>query len=792
MKKYLIIILTLVTLVGTFVPASFVLAQTPAPTATANTPVQPQTPQVQQTEKSVADVAANAMKDMMSSFQSFNPFKFSKILQDWALNTILSFFAFLMTLAGGLLDMVIWVTILNMRGFVTSVPSITLVADVFRDFMGMFFIFILIRSAFMMILGVGKEKGPDWKSLLTRIVVVMILINFSPLFTKLMIDASNLVAITFYRQIPGISLSDLGNSMAVDVGQQDSLGWKDKEGLSASLVGALKISSIYKADISPKAQQELQNMGVAEALLKKSAVSSIEDSATTISLIMSSIVIIIVTVVLLTACAILIWRFFILLILLMTSPVMFIGMIAPEIDEFAEWQKKWWSALKSELFYAPAFMFMLWVALTIVTSQGFKSTINIDGLAWADLFIAPIGVQMKIVINFIIVIGFLLAAVIAPKKFGAGGSGIGSLANKMAIGTLGGAAGAAYGYVGNQTIGKFLSGISGKVEETRFAKTSRLGATVSAGLKDFAKTTKFNGQNFDEYNKEEKGYEKAGKEFDKRANLLSTVTSAAGVLGAAGSSDTDRRKATNDIIEKVKKMSGKDLVGLGKDGDSYIALKPEVFAQLTDTQIDGMLSAMESDGDKAKVNEARVFEITSKFGDDGKIIDEAGLKAALKNASSKTIASLDVGTLTNKNLLKSLSDKQFKAVMEGGLPQKIKNEIETKRYQDLIGMVQDTTKKATAAEIKAELANFSADEIARLTPESFKVGGKIDERFISVIGSKLLNSIAKEGKYDQSDLDQIVNGIEDNYTTAGTTVSAENDDAVRWLSTSPQARNYFA
>ena len=61
----------------------------------------------------------------------------------------------------------------------------------------MIFIFLLLYIAIKTILG----DGGDMKKLLTNIIVVALMINFSLFMTKVIIDASNIVAMGFYNAI---------------------------------------------------------------------------------------------------------------------------------------------------------------------------------------------------------------------------------------------------------------------------------------------------------------------------------------------------------------------------------------------------------------------------------------------------------------------------------------------------------------------------------------------------------------------------------------------------------------
>ena len=68
----------------------------------------------------------------------------------------------------------------------------------FRDVANMAFIFIMLYIAIGTMLRLG---GVQWKRNLASVIVVALLINFSLFFTKVIIDASNVLAIHFFNGI---------------------------------------------------------------------------------------------------------------------------------------------------------------------------------------------------------------------------------------------------------------------------------------------------------------------------------------------------------------------------------------------------------------------------------------------------------------------------------------------------------------------------------------------------------------------------------------------------------------
>src|SRR3989344_1416303 len=97
-------------------------------------------------------------------------------------------------LAGIILNAVIYYTIVDIANNYSRITTINEAWSVIRDLANMSFIFVLLYAAIKTILGTGS----DTKNLIVKIIVVAILINFSLFFTKVVIDASNVLAIAFY------------------------------------------------------------------------------------------------------------------------------------------------------------------------------------------------------------------------------------------------------------------------------------------------------------------------------------------------------------------------------------------------------------------------------------------------------------------------------------------------------------------------------------------------------------------------------------------------------------------
>ncbi|MBP6060418.1 MAG: hypothetical protein KA515_00215 [Candidatus Pacebacteria bacterium] len=83
-------------------------------------------------------------------------------------------------------------TVINQSTFIQPAWAIV------RDLSNLFFILILLYVAIKTILGMG---GHDTKKMISSVIIMALLINFSMFFTKIIIDSSNILALIFYNKL---------------------------------------------------------------------------------------------------------------------------------------------------------------------------------------------------------------------------------------------------------------------------------------------------------------------------------------------------------------------------------------------------------------------------------------------------------------------------------------------------------------------------------------------------------------------------------------------------------------
>lgn len=135
--------------------------------------------------------------------------------------------------------------------------------QVVRDLANMAFIFILIYLSLTIML--QAETAGTIKTL-AIVIVVALLVNFSFFFTRVMIDAGNILALQFYNAIPG------GTVVGPDGSQQPALinGTKD---LSASIMNAVQLQTLYGSKAFEEAKDSCgANSGVTCGLIVSTVV----------------------------------------------------------------------------------------------------------------------------------------------------------------------------------------------------------------------------------------------------------------------------------------------------------------------------------------------------------------------------------------------------------------------------------------------------------------------------------------------------------------------------------------
>lgn len=305
---------------------------------------------------------------------------------------------------------------LNIAGFLNKTQIVEIGWVTFRDFANLFFIFIILYIAISTIIG---NAGFKVKDLLGKVIVAAILINFSLFFTKAIIDVSNVFALQFYSKI-----TQSANSKA---GSLDG-------GISAALASAMGMHTVMGIGSATKDSTGAE-------VLTTDVQLGLNPNNLIIVGFGGGIFVIITAIVFFAGALMLLARTFSLVFLMILSPFAFLGEILPSTKKYAA---EWWDKLFKNAMFAPAYMALLYLVLSIVLNG------NISSGSFFDIFAGKTGFVESLV-TFVILNGLMVGCLVVAQKVGAAGSGfaIGTAKTVMAGGFLGGAA-----MVGRNTIGR--------------------------------------------------------------------------------------------------------------------------------------------------------------------------------------------------------------------------------------------------------------------------------------------------------------------------------------------------
>ncbi len=211
-----------------------------------------------------------------------------------------------------------------------------------RNLSNIIFIFLLLYIGIKTVLGLG-----DWKKQVLNIIIVALLINFSLFFTKIVIDASNLLALQFYNNIGSGSAAVAGSD-----GFAQITGFAPRS-ISTNLSDAVSPERLIQMD-------SYQAWVAADRSVYTLIVVFLVAAVINLALAFAFF----------SAAFLFIGRLIALWIIMITSPIAFIGIIFPQINKVAS--GKWVEQLTNQALVAPVFLFFIYIVSFIAGSSLFK------------------------------------------------------------------------------------------------------------------------------------------------------------------------------------------------------------------------------------------------------------------------------------------------------------------------------------------------------------------------------------------------------------------------------------
>lgn len=328
----------------------------------------------------------------------------------------------------------------NAQIYTAIAGSLGQVWTAFRDMANIVIIGMFTSVAILTILG-SAEYGA--KKLVARILIIAVLINFSLLFTRIIIEASNFVAGKFYSVMALDSITNPASANAPAPGLLDYAGTAGISGQFINLLGlpsALDaretVASVYAAN----APKNIFGQWVASA---EGGITAIIYGFT------AAVLMIAVGLVLGYAVFLLVTRTVLFLFLLSVSALAFASYLVPHWGD--KYWSMWWSALLRNAVFGPLLMLMLWATLTIsyalVSGSG-------QARSFDKLFSDPTsGSGVLALLIFLIILGMLFACIKFASSFSTKIAGFGASRTAWAGIPLGLGAGLG-GLLGRNVIGR--------------------------------------------------------------------------------------------------------------------------------------------------------------------------------------------------------------------------------------------------------------------------------------------------------------------------------------------------
>lgn len=263
-----------------------------------------------------------------------------------------------------------------------------------RDLSNLFFILILLYIAIKMILGLG---GSDVKKMISKVIIIALLINFSMFFTKVVIDTSNILALVFYNKVQVSTTNSDGSQRQYE---NTANGEKDVAG---GMVNAFNPTSLLTPDFFKKAGEQVVPGFFTVA---GSAPPGILIGIT----IITGLLMLFAAYCFFVAGISFIGRLIELLILIIFSPFAFMSSTEPYLEKtsYIGWDD-WLKRLLSVSFMAPIFMFFLYFIFMLVRSKIFDGMIDEKNTNF-------VGTILRIVIPALVILILLLKATDFAKK----------------------------------------------------------------------------------------------------------------------------------------------------------------------------------------------------------------------------------------------------------------------------------------------------------------------------------------------------------------------------------------
>jgi hypothetical protein len=339
--------------------------------------------------------------------------------------------AWLLGIIGVLFNWAVIRTVFQFATFFGNSSSLLLAWGILRDIGNIILLFGFIFMGVSTILNLPSSEYTA-KRALPALIIFAVLLNFSLFAAEAVIDVAN-----------GFS-----STLATQAGQAcDTTGSIAKcaeIGISGAIFQMTGVQGIFTPDV-----------------LAGTNLTPISEIGVFIIL---SLFLIITALVLLAGAIMLIMRAVVLVWLIITSPIGFAGMAVPPLHEVA---KQWWHQLINQAFFAPVYILMMLISIKLAQGLGNSGNLvaAVTGSAGGTGIAGGSVLNLQSVLVLTLVLGFMIAALIAAKRMGAAGAGFATrTAGALTFGTV--------GFIGRRTAGAGANEIVRRIGSSKLAQTN--------------------------------------------------------------------------------------------------------------------------------------------------------------------------------------------------------------------------------------------------------------------------------------------------------------------------------
>ncbi len=419
-----------------------------------------------------------------------------------------------------------------------------------RDVSNIFFIFLLVAIAFQIILDIGSSQA---KKLLSSLILIAIVVNFSMFLAKVVIDSSNILARVFYNQI------QVNGSTRPALSDPNDTNNIQEKSFSQALADGFNV----------------QKMVSEETVYKLRAERGDSPSYLFLIVLLGLIMNIIAA-----------WSFFItgllmigrivgLWVVMIFAAFAFVSRLAPNVlgrIPRISW-KDWSSDLFSLSFLAPIFLFFVYIIIMFVNEKFLEGLFNnIQTFDFTSMMVA-IALQFAILISLI-----KQSRKLAEKLAGEAGGAIVS-GMKGVTGAVAGVVTGAAKMVGGAAIGAVAGG-AGMLARGTVGRTAAK-MSKSEGLRDRMARGGISG--FLAKQQLRAANAVAGSSFDARnTKAFTSATAGLGGKGQVGGFTGDVERKKKEEIENARLLQTKKTAGQIKSMPENVE-KAKKYAKDVDT-----------------------------------------------------------------------------------------------------------------------------------------------------------------------------------------------------------------